>query len=330
MRKGLRRLFLLTLALTVLLTACAKETETGFDAEAYVSGVLKAVYLGEFEEDYLEMVGLTEAEANVEYHNGVHMEMNRFYNSYSIETRTDELEEALEELYLGIYSHASLTVTGAEAQENGSFAVTVEVEPIDIVRQVHEALPEVQAEFYAKYPEKDQNVMTPDEYTAFDTEWGQLVLKLYQDKLTTIGHLPAQTVTLRVEQDSQGYYGINNADFLALDKLVIDYTIPEPQPEENPTPSESPTPGESGEPEESPLPQESDGPQESPPPDGGEAVQTGGQPTESQAPQESQPPVSQAPQTSQPPESQAPQESVNPNDPTPPTTGTPVPGLEPG
>ena len=328
MRKGLGRLFLLTLALTVLLTACAQETETGFDAEAYVTGVLKATYLGQFQADYLEMVGLTEAEAQTEYANGIHLEVNNFYSAYSIETTTDELHDGIEELFYDIYSHASLTVTGVEEREDGSFVVTVEVEPIDIVRQVHEALPALQAEFYAKYPEEDQNTMTSAQYTAFDAEWAQLVLGLYQDKLTTIGHLPAQTVTLRVEQDSQGYYGINNADFLALDKLVIDYTLPEPQPEETPTPSESP------------LPQESQEPQASPAPEEGDAVQTGGQPAESQEPQgtqppasqepqTSQPPESQTPQTSQPPESQAPQESVNPNDPTPPTTGTPVPGLEP-
>ena len=302
MRKGLGWLAALALGLMVLLTACTQAVEgpPQFDAGAYVTGVLKAAYLGEFDQDYLDMVGLTQAEAQTEYANGIHMEINNFYNAYGIETSSEELHEEIEQLFLDIYSHTSLTVTGVEEQEDGSFAVAVEVEPIDIVHQVHQALPELQKKFYAKYPESIRNTMNTEEYRAFDADWAGLILGLYQEKLETIGHLPVQTVTLRLEQDSQGYYGINRTDFLALDKLVIDYTIPEPQPEESPAPQESDRPGEgeepqeSGEPGESPLPEESAAPQED----------------------------------AAPSESPAPQESADPDDPTPPTTGTPVPGGE--
>ena len=328
MRKGLGRLLVLALGLGLLLTACTEEPKTGFDAGVYVDGVLKAAYLGQFQADYLEMVGITEAEANTEYHNGIHLEMSHFYNAYGIESNDTELQEEIEELFHDIYSHASLALTGVESKEDGSFLVWVEVAPLDIVRRVHEDLPELQAEFYARYPE--DNTMTTAEYEAYDIEWAQMVVGLYQEKLETIGYLPAQTVELRVERDSRGYYGINSDDFRDLDALVIDYTLPEPQPEESPSPGESGQPGETGEPQESPKPEE------------GDAVQTGGQPPEasgtpgeseepqaSQEPQESQPPESVAPQASQQPsESPAPQESVNPNDPTPPTTVTPIPGLE--
>ena len=308
MRKRLGRLCALALGLMVLLTACAQQSGAGFDAGAYVAGLLNATYLGEFDPDYLEMVGLTEAEAQQEYANGIHTEVGNFYTAYNIETSTDELHEGIEKLYYEIYSHTSLTVTGVESQANGSFLVTVEVEPIDIVRQVHEDFGEVQEKFWSRYPEEIQNTMTTEEYAAFDAAWAQLVLGLYQDKLPTIGHLPARTVMLRVERDRQGYYSINSEDFLALDELVIAYSLTDEtdQSQESPTPEESNQPQESGEPEESPAPE------------GGEAVQTGGQPPESQEPQESEKPS----------ESPAPQESVNPNDPTPPTTGTPVPGLE--
>lgn len=312
MRKGLGRLLVLAVGLGLLLTACTtEEPEAGFDAGAYVDGVLKAVYLGEFDAAYLEMVEITEAEAQVEYNNGVHVEVNNFYNVYGIESNSEELHEELEEVFHDIYAHASLTVTGVEEREDGSFLVSVEVEPLDIVRQVHEDLPAAQEEFYAKYPEDAQNTMTTAQYEAYDLEWARLVLELYQEKLETIGHLTAQTVTLRVEQDSQGYYGINDDDFLALDALVIDYTLPQPQPEESPSPEESDGPGETEEPGETGEPQESQ------PPEEGDAVQTGGQPAESQEPQESEPPATVEPQ-----------ESVDSNDPTPPTTGTPVPGLE--
>ena len=63
MRKGLGRLFALALGLTVLLTACSGETEAGFDAGAYVTGVLNATYLGQFDQVYLDMVGMTQSEA---------------------------------------------------------------------------------------------------------------------------------------------------------------------------------------------------------------------------------------------------------------------------
>ena len=325
MRKGLGRTVALALCLILALTACTRETQgpSEFDAEVYVTGVLKATYLGEFDPDYLDMVGMTASEAQTEYENGIRAEMSNFYSAYSIETSTDELEEEIKELYHQIYSHASLTVAGVESREDGSFLVTVEVAPIDIVRQVHEVLPEAQEKFLANYPEEIRNTMTTEEYTAFDAAWGELVVGLYQEKLETIGNLPVQAVPLRVEKDSQGYYGLNREDFLALDKLVIDYDVP-PLSAVHDHDHE----GE-GEPEESPTPSESPAPQESQTPDEGDAVQTGGQPSESQAPQESQPAESPKPQESQKPsESPKPQESVNPNDPTPPTTGTPVPGLE--
>lgn len=266
MKKGLGRPALLALVLTLVLTACAEgpEEQPGFDAGVYVTGVLNATYLGRFEEDYLAMVDLTEAQAQTEYENGILWEINRFYNAYGVETTSEELEEGLKELYRQIYAQASLTVTSVEAGEEDSFLVEVRVEPLDIARLVYGELEEARKKFLDQYPENVQNTMTTEEYRAFDAAWSQMILELYREKLALMCHRPSQTVKLRVEKDSQGYYGINTTDFQALDKLVIDYSEPEtPQPEESPKPEESTPPQESQSPEESEKPQESPPPQES-------------------------------------------------------------------
>ena len=48
----------LALGLTLTLGACKKSGLSTFDAKAYVEGLLKETYLGEFDEGYMTLVGI--------------------------------------------------------------------------------------------------------------------------------------------------------------------------------------------------------------------------------------------------------------------------------
>ena len=72
----------LALGLTLTLGACKKSGLSTFDAKAYVEGLLKETYLGEFDEGYMTLVGITEEEAQATYENSLDVESNNFYYFY--------------------------------------------------------------------------------------------------------------------------------------------------------------------------------------------------------------------------------------------------------
>lgn len=197
---------------------------TAFDAKAYVDGMLRETYLGEFDPEYLELVGIDEETAQQTYETGISNEVSFFINLYGIEYPEEELYEELTKLYKEIYSHAKFEVTDAVKMDDGSFSVQVTVEPIDIVQLADTDWDKTIAPFYEDYPMETQYAMTTEEYQAMDREYAQLVLELYQDKLKEIGNMTAKTVLVSVAKGDGGSYAINADDFSKLDELIIDYT----------------------------------------------------------------------------------------------------------
>ena len=120
----------LALGLTLTLGACKKSGLSTFDAKAYVEGLLKETYLGEFDEGYMTLVGITEEEAQATYENSLDVESNNFYYFYDIEYPTEEFHEKMMDLYKRIYAHAKFEVVSAAAQDDGSFSVKLSIEPI--------------------------------------------------------------------------------------------------------------------------------------------------------------------------------------------------------
>lgn len=228
MKRFAKKLALTAMALTLLLSlgSCGGKTGglTKFDAKTYVDGLLRENYLGETTKEYMELVGINEEEVQETYEAGIASEVNFFLNMYNIEYPDDALYEELTELYKKIYSHAKFTVNDAAVMDDGSFVVTVEVEPIDIVQLVDTDWDKEMADFYEKYPMEVQNAMTEAEYQAMDKEYARLVLELYQEKLTVIGNMTSKTLAVEIKKDDEGYYGISDEYFASLDELIIDYT----------------------------------------------------------------------------------------------------------
>lgn len=291
--KRYRRLAAALLMLTLILglTACdgEKNTEAAFDAGTYVDGLLRASYLGEYTPEYLELVGITEEEAQNSYENSVNLEAQVFAYLYNIEY-PQEFYEEIRELYREIFSHAKFEVVSATQEEDGSFSVRVEVEPIDIVRQVGAGLDEKLKPFFEKYTSEVQNTMTTEDYEAFDAEWARLIVDAYKEALPQTGNLPAQSVTVKIRRDEEGYYGISDEEYKRVSALVIDYSNPAPEP--TPTPETSETPSQR--PEESPA--ESPGENDPVPPTTASPLP---EPEESEEPAESvSPEVSDRPEES--------------------------------
>lgn len=261
MRNGIKTFSALLLALCLLLTGCASQERTRElteeDAILYVDGVLKEFYLGEFDPDYLDLVGIDEHEAEHAFENSLGVEAQYFINLYGIDEPTNELYEELQEMYREIYSHASFQVLSATKEEDGSFSVTVEIEPIDVIRESAAPLTEALAPWYEKYPREVQSTMTTEEWEAADQEWSRIIVDTVKGRLPQLGHMEAQQVTVKLTQGEDDYYTLSNEDFSLLNDLIIDYTLPDSSvetPEPTSTPSPEPTPEASAEPTASPEP----------------------------------------------------------------------------
>ncbi len=229
-RSGKRGVALtLALALCLSLTSCREESATtkGFtvhDAEVYVNGLIRENYLGKADESYLELVDTHAEDVEALYKSALSMDVEYFFYMYDIDYPTDEMREEVEKLYREIYPHIKYEIVSAAEQEDGSFSVKLNVYPIDIAQTVNEAKNSATEEFYEKYPQDKINAMRDSDYEKMDREWARLILDLYQDALKEIGNMTEKSITVQVEQNSEGLYAINSDDFARLDELIIDYT----------------------------------------------------------------------------------------------------------
>lgn len=282
---------LLTAVMLVMgLSACQKEEpQAAFDAKVYMEGMIRGTYLGEFSQEYLDLVGITEETAQNVYESSLYQEAWSFAYLYNIEYPDDFYEE-IKDLYRAIYTLIKFEVVSTALEEDGSYSVRVDIEPIDIVQRVELELDEVLKPFFEKYPSEVQNAMTTTEYQEFDAEWARLIIDTYRKGLYWAGNLEKQSVTVKLEKNEDGYYGISNEEFKKLDALVIDYSKPQAQPTTTPEPTESAEPGESPDPDQTPDPAESPGADDPVPPTTASPLpepEESGEPGESAPPEES-------------------------------------------
>lgn len=262
-------------ALLLPLAGCQKETPPpAFDAEVYVEGRLAEAYLGEVSQEYLDMVGYNETQVENIYNNSLYLEAQIFAYRYNIEYPQDFYEE-IQELYKSVYAHAKFLVVSTSREEDGSISVEVETQPIDLVQKMEEKRKEALKPFFEKYPAGSQNTMDQEAYEAYDAEWARAVIDLLKETLPELGNLGPQRVTVKLTRNEDGYYTLSNEEFQKLNAVIIDYSLPEPEPTPEPTQSPTPPPGESLDPNvpappttASPLPQ----------PEGSEATEESGEP----------------------------------------------------
>ena len=216
----------LALTLALPLAACGESGSSGKvneeKATALVQGNLDEIYLGKFDPDYLELVDITENEAEETYLEGLEVEAETFMYYFNIEYPTDELKEEIIELYKKIYATSKYTVNPATKLDDNTFAVKVEVEPINIFELVNEDFDERMESLYEKYP--DIGALSEEEYEAMDAEWARIVLDLCDEKLPEMGYTgESKSVVIQVVRDEDGTWSMLGDDFYTLDEYIILY-----------------------------------------------------------------------------------------------------------
>ena len=213
-------------AVTALsLTACSGYSAE--DATVLVKGNLDIIYLGEYTDAYLKSVNATEAEAQEIYQNNLEGESDYFLYYYDMEEVSDELYQEVVDLQKEIYSHAQYEVLPATKQSDGTFAVKVTFQPIDIHVQVDEEWDDFINAFNASYADVDPDAMSDEEWEAFwpayNDDYNRQVIELVRSKLPTLGYGDEESVVIQVAQDEDGYYTPDDNGLGSFDTLLITY-----------------------------------------------------------------------------------------------------------
>ena len=127
-----------------------------------------------------------------------------------------------------IYSHSRYSVTGASKLEDGSYAVTVSIQPMDILirYQNQTDVNEIWMTVLAEHGVMDQatlDAMSDEEYMALEDIYAAAVLDGIQALVPEMGYGPEQSVVLQLQLEGDTYTLVDT-DWQHLDGMIIDYT----------------------------------------------------------------------------------------------------------
>ncbi|HJA92948.1 MAG TPA: hypothetical protein H9717_07500 [Candidatus Eisenbergiella merdipullorum] len=200
------------LAAVLMLAGCVG----GFDATKYVRGVLKNIYLGDSAE-YCEMVDITKEEAADEYEQGIEVEADFFLQYYGIGGVSDEVYQQIVDMYKTIYQQSKFEVQ--EAVKNGDdYNVEVLIDPIDVIVNSEEDISAAVDEFIETADPEDY----PDDQSINDA-LAEVVVDVINGNMPKLGWLEQKSIIVKVEKDSEGYYGLTSDAISQLDQDMIAY-----------------------------------------------------------------------------------------------------------
>lgn len=217
---------LLATALVVLLAACGDVTPD--QAKAYIQGDLDACYLGQYNQDYLDLIGITAEEAeeqNYVWNTTAEAEiLMEYFDIYP----TDAAYEQAVALIRDIYALSKYEVGAASKLEDGSYAVTVTVQPMDIlVRYTSQndaaTLWSAALDRHGIYTQEALDAMSDADYEALENDYAASVLDGIRALLPEMGYGPEQSVVLQLKLEDDTYTLVET-DWQHFDSMVIDYS----------------------------------------------------------------------------------------------------------
>lgn len=228
MTRSIHRLtaVLLGAALVFLLAACGDVTPN--EAKAYIQGDLDACYLGQYNQDYLDITGMTADEAREQYYNWNTSAEADILMDYFELYPTDATTSLAVELIQDIYACSKYEVGSASKLEDGSYAVTVTVQPMDIIyRYVSQNDPSLlwadALDRHGIYTQEALDAMSDEDYLALEDDYAASVLGGIRELLPQMGYGPEQSVVLQLQLKDNSYTLVET-DWQHFDGMVIDYT----------------------------------------------------------------------------------------------------------
>ena len=226
--KFFHRITALLLAGVMALGLAACSSVTPEDAETYIQGLLDASYLGQYNQEYMDLADITEEESRTEdyeWNTAAEAEILREY--LAIQSTDASIQKSVD-LIKEIYSHSKYSVTGASKLEDGSYAVTVSIQPMDILirYQNQTDVNEIWMTVLAEHGVMDQaalDAMSDEEYMALEDIYAAAVLDGIQALVPEMGYGPEQSVVLQLQLEGDTYTLVGT-DWQHLDSMMIDYS----------------------------------------------------------------------------------------------------------
>ena len=226
--KFFHRITALLLAGVMALGLAACSSVTPEDAETYIQGLLDASYLGQYDPEYLELADITEEEAreeDYEWNTAAEAEILREY--LAIQSTDASIQKSVD-LIKEIYSHSKYEVGAASKLDDGSYAVTVSIQPMDILirYQNQTDVNEIWMTVLAEHGVMDQaalDAMSDEEYMALEDIYAAAVLDGIQALVPEMGYGPEQSVVLQLQLEGDTYTLVGT-DWQHLDSMIIDYS----------------------------------------------------------------------------------------------------------
>ena len=218
--------WLLACTLALGLAACFFNDTAA--TETYTQGLLDASYLGQYNQEYLDLADITEEESRTEDYEWNTAAEAEILREYLAIQSTDAAVQQSVDLVKEIYSHSRYSVTGASKLEDGSYAVTVSIQPMDILirYQNQTDVNEIWMTVLAEHGVMDQaalDAMSDEEYMALEDIYAAAVLDGIQALVPEMGYGPEQSVVLQLQLEGDTYTLVGT-DWQHLDSMMIDYS----------------------------------------------------------------------------------------------------------
>lgn len=198
------------------LTGCSLFGNGKQTYSSYVTSLLDVNYKADYTE-YMKITGATEDEAKKVYDDGIVYLTEALMTAYGInDVEGSSIKEQFSQLAADIYAHASYEVTDV-TKTDGVYQVTVTIYPIDILLTTYDEVVAYIENMNERVSAGDYNDYELDEY---EIAYAQGILDILTAAVPNISNGEGVPVTVTI-QDNDEYYYISDADFLALDKVIL-------------------------------------------------------------------------------------------------------------
>lgn len=231
-------ILILTMAMVIGLAACGSD---GTDKmRTLVQGNIDAIYKGKASQEYLNIIGSTPEQEKDAYLSGLETEAEFFCYYFGIvdtslgesyEDLREETRKKIVDMYKQIYAQSKYETKESVKQSDGSYTVQLTLEPIDIMEQVYYDLVggtyAPYEEFNEKHADTNIDAMSDEEFEKFleeyTDEYANVIIDCVLSHMPNLGYRDAKTMSIQIQENSDGFFSINDDDWTKIDDYMIYY-----------------------------------------------------------------------------------------------------------
>ena len=202
------------------------------DVATYIQGRMEAYYLGQANEEYMNLMEYSEEDIHEQYNMNVQAEAERMLGFMDVKTDNknvmDGVRAEAESLVKDIYAKCKFTVGDTNKLKNGSFTTEVTVEPIELMYLItNEDIDEIFSEILEEancVTQEDYNNLTDAEYEDLEIQYGLAVLDRIRGHLANASYGTPQPMQVQMKLDEEdNSYAIVEDSWMSMDDKIIDY-----------------------------------------------------------------------------------------------------------